>query len=93
MHHKVIIVTFQYNECIDTPTHLKYLKMITKPINSHGNSDDGIGTLFEDIFSTHWTDQNLAYFNNELKEFSQPRFYPKNMTLILKAIDLHVEII
>jgi hypothetical protein len=48
--------------------------------------------MFEDNLSYHKTDEVMRFWENELDQFAEPRFFPANMTMILQPIDRHIDI-
>ena len=63
-----------------------------KPIYEELGDNDEIGMVFKDNLSSHKTDEVLAFWDDELPNFSDPRFIPANMLENLQVIDRHIGI-
>ena len=90
-----MVVSFQENAWVDTPTHIHGLKSVLGPIDKHLEELEGEmrGLVLEDNLSTHLTKLFLACWENELKHFRPLEFLPVKQTDMLQVIDRHIGII
>ena len=78
-YHPGVVVSFQSKAWVDARTHIHGLTKMWKPINEQLGNDGGKGAVFEDNLSSHKTDEVLAFWGDELPNFSNPQFIPANM--------------
>ena len=67
-----VVVSFQENAWVDTPTHIHGLREVLGPMNDHPllADTDMQGITIEDNMSTHLTEATLNYWANELTNLS-----------------------
>lgn len=87
-----VVVSFQPKAWVDTDTHLYWLDNVMKPIDNWLEMQEFDGVMFEDNLGVHHTDKAAEHWKEELPNFHDPRFYPKNLTLLIQAIDRHIGI-
>jgi hypothetical protein len=86
------IVSFQPNAWVDAQTRMHGLKEVLGPIDKllEIESTSVKGVVVEDNLSSHKTDDVIQYWKSELPHYTEPRFIPANMTMVLQVVDRHI---
>ena len=73
-------------------THIHGLTKMLEPINKQLGDSGKKGATFEDNVSSHKTDEVLAFWGDELPNFSDPQFIPAKMMENVQVINRHIDI-
>ena len=79
-----VIVSFQENTWVVRKGFKYEVSKMLQEINKRLEEKGETGVLVADNLSTHKSEESLTFFENELKAFAEPRFYPANMTMSLQ---------